>query len=53
MLRISRLLSYAAVAVALWIGALQLDLSDSARFAVIVVSPSCLSRYGVDFKSFD
>ncbi len=38
MLRISRLLSYAAVAVALWLGALQLDLSRNIRISVLAVS---------------
>ncbi|KAK9901663.1 hypothetical protein WJX75_007212 [Coccomyxa subellipsoidea] len=47
MLRISRLLSYAAVAAALWIGVLQLDLSGSARLAVIAAPFAALVLFGL------
>lgn len=40
MLRILRLLSYVAVALALWIAALQLDLSRNAHLCVLAVRPS-------------
>lgn len=42
MLRILRLLSYAAVALALWIAALQLKLSRHAHLCVLAVRPFCM-----------
>lgn len=42
MLRILRLLSYAAVALALWIAALQLNLSRHAHLCVLAVRPFCM-----------
>lgn len=40
MLRILRLLSYAAVIVAIWLGSLQLDLSRNVRISLLAVSAS-------------
>ncbi len=43
MLRILRLLSYVAVAIALWIAGLQFDLSRNAHLCVQAVRPSLLA----------
>lgn len=47
MLRILRLLSYAAVAIALWIAALQLDLSRNAHLCVLAAPVVVVFLFGL------